>query len=235
MKAFHPTLFLACMLCFTAAIAQDCATYLPFQKGNKIEYAMTDKKEKPSGKLQYLINDVSTVGGALTANITSTMSDEKGKQISTSNFTYACNGGDLIIDMKSMVSDQLMSSYKDMTVKAEGGMMTIPFNASVGSTLPDGTMHMDILNEGKNFATMDVKITNQKVEAKEDITTPAGTFSCIRISYDSEIRTVTMGIGIPIITKAVTWYSQKAGVVKSDSYGKDDKLLGRMVLSSVTK
>ncbi|MFI5134613.1 MAG: hypothetical protein ACHQD9_02050 [Chitinophagales bacterium] len=235
MKTIQVVLLTLAAFISSKICAQDCASYLPFQKGNKIEYSMTDKKDKPSGTLQYVINDVTKSGSDLLANITSTTNDEKGKQLSTSTFTYTCNNDGLSIDMKSMLSDQSMSAYKDMTVKVEGGTMTIPYSAAPGTQLPDATMHMDILNEGKTFSTIDMKMTNRKVEAKEDVVTAAGTFPCIKISYDTEMKTETMGIGIPMVMKSVTWYSAKVGMVKSESFSKDDKPMGSMILSGINK
>ena len=120
-----------------------------------------------------------------------------------------------------------------MTVKVDCGQMLIPHSAAPGTQLPDAVMHMEVINEGKTISTIDISMTNRKVEANEDVVTPAGTFSCIKISFDSEMKTATMGIGIPVESKSVTWYSEKVGMVKSKTFSKDDKPMGSMMLSSI--
>lgn len=141
----------------------------------------------------------------------------------------------MVIDMRSMISDQTLEAFKDMTMKAEGGNLEIPFSAAVGSWLPDATMHMDIIDKGQSFATIDITITDRRVEAKEDVTTPVGVFSCVKISYNSETKMKTMGIGVPMNLHSVTWYSKKVGMVKSDSFSRDMKPMGSRILTEVSQ
>jgi hypothetical protein len=234
MKTLLP-LSVLMILGLSPAVSQDCEGYLSFQEGNKVKYALTDKKNKPAGTVEYVVESVNRTGGGLAADMRSKFTDEKGKEISNSTFTIACKGEKLILDLKSMLNDQMLEAFKGMTMKAEGGNMDIPFSAAVGSLLPDASLHMDILNEGQDFATIDIIITNRKVEAKEEVTTPAGNFSSIRISYDSETKIRTLGIGVPMNVHSITWYSREVGTVRSDSYSKDMKPLGNMVLSEVIR
>ena len=48
---------------------------------------------------------------------------------------------------------------------------------------------------------MSIKIYNRKVEAKEDITTPAGNFSCYKISYDMESSTKVINTSLKLPNK----------------------------------
>jgi hypothetical protein len=65
-------------------------------------------------------------------------------------------------------------------------------------------------------------ITNRKVEAKESVTVPAGTFDCFKISYNSEIK-----IGfVKKNYRYITWYAPEVGAVKSEFYSAKGKLEG---------
>lgn len=232
----HQLLSLVVLILSTSvSVAQNCEGYLSFQKGTKMQYIMTDRKGKQSGMLEYAINDVVKSDGGITADINSRFADEKGKELSSGHFTITCNGDGLVMDMRSLLSDQALAGFKDMTATVQGGNMEIPFGAAVGSTLPDAMMHMELSSSGSVMSVIDMKITNRKVLAKEDITTPAGTFSCIKIGYDNEMKMTTMGIGIPVNTHSETWFSKKVGTVRSDTYSKDMKPAGNMVLSSITQ
>jgi len=73
---------------------------------------------------------------------------------------------------------------------------------------------------------MNVWITNRKVEAIEDITTPAGTFTCYKISSDVETK-MMMKISI----KSVEWYAKNVGTVRTESYNNNGKLTGYTLLT----
>jgi len=77
---------------------------------------------------------------------------------------------------------------------------------------------------------MTISITNRKVEAVENVTTPAGTFECYKISYD--IATKMM---INVKMKGTEWYAKNVGLVKSESYNNDGKLMGSNLLTGLTK
>ena len=68
-------------------------------------------------------------------------------------------------------------------------------------------------------------ITNRKVEAIETITTAAGTFDCVKISYDVESKMM-----FTIKAKGAEWYALETGLVKSESYDAKGKLTGSQEL-----
>jgi len=76
--------------------------------------------------------------------------------------------------------------------------------------------------------TMVVKIYDRKVEAIEDMTTPAGTFSCYKMT--STIETKTM---FTVIVKSTDWMAKKVGSVRSETFDKNGNLTGYSVLTSM--
>jgi hypothetical protein len=65
---------------------------------------------------------------------------------------------------------------------------------------------------------MNIDITNRRVNAKESVTTPAGTWNCFKITYHTKML-MKMGIGIPMNSDITEWYAPGFGVVKSESNG----------------
>jgi len=78
--------------------------------------------------------------------------------------------------------------------------------------------------------TMTINISNRKVEAVESLTTPAGTFECYKISYD-----VATKMMVNVKSKGVEWYTAGIGMIKSETYSSDGKLLGSNILTSLKK
>jgi hypothetical protein len=121
-----------------------------------------------------------------------------------------------------------MDAYKDMEVKVETEDMHMPGSLKAGDVLDDGEMTMKISNQGFTFMTIKVKVYNRKVEAIENVTTPAGTFECAKISYDIDTK-----VGIAAKFKGIEWTSKNVGVVKSESYNSKGKLQGYTLLTSL--
>ena len=214
-------------------IAQDCNAYFPLKTGNSYELTSYNDKDKMTSVAEYKVISVYAVGEFTEAKIHVDMTDEKGKLIDTVTYTFQCKNGDFYIDLKNYVSPSQMDAYKDMTITITGSEMVIPSNLTVGQTLADGTMHMDIVNNNLPFATMDVNMTNRKVESSESVTTSAGTFDCYKMTEDFLFKVATMGFGIPMNTKEVEWYSRGVGMVRSEVYSKAGKLMGYTVLTKL--
>ena len=75
--------------------------------------------------------------------------------------------------------------------------------------------------------TITIKILNRVVVGMEDMTTPAGTFKCAKISSDMESK-----IMVTSKTKLIEWVSEKVGSVRTESHDQKDKLLTYSVLSA---
>ncbi|MFT5891771.1 MAG: hypothetical protein ACI9Y7_001878 [Dokdonia sp.] len=75
-----------------------------------------------------------------------------------------------------------------------------------------------------------VMMIDRKVQNKESITTPAGTFECYVITYTSKMK---MGIGRTGSSKQ--WVAEGVGLVKQEDYNKKGKLTGSNMLTSFSK
>lgn len=234
MKKFV-TLLLFAIVSSVFVNAQDCGSYFPLKQGNSFQLSSYNDKDKLTTVSDYNVVSLYNDGEFTVAKLHCTMMDDKGKMQDSTTYTYKCKGSDFYIDMKNFVSQQQMEAYKDMTVTVSGSEMVVPGNLTVGQTLPDGTMHMDIVNSGMPFATMDVDMTNRKVEAQESVTTPAGTYNCYKMSEDYLFKVTTMGFGIPMNMKQIEWYSLGVGMVRSEAYNKSGKLMSYTVLTKIVK
>lgn len=217
------------------AFSQDCNHYLPLKKGSEFEMLSFSAKDKPTGKIKYKIIDVKELSGKTEASIHSETYNTKDKKESETNYTIICEKGKVLIDMRSIIHPETMDAYKDMDVKISGDFIEMPSNLSPGQTLKDGTLNMLISDKksGSQMSAFEMLIKNRKVVAKESMTVPAGTFDCFKISYDVSMVTNTMGIKIPINMKAIEWISAGKGIIKSETYSKNDKLKGYSVMVKV--
>lgn len=225
--------FISCLissLLIAGIRAQDCPMYYPDMKDAVLEYKQYDKKGGLAGSSIQKITDIRKSGGSVEISVTAESFDAKGKSLGSVDLTARCDGGVYYIDMKNYLGQQSMESFEDMEMTVEGGNLEMPNNMKAGDLLKNGDLKMTFSSGGMTVMNMTVNISNRKVEAVEDLTTPAGTFECYKISYDAATKMM-----MNVKTKGVEWYARDVGMVKSESYSSDGKLMGSNVLTALRK
>lgn len=211
-------------------VAQDCPVYYPDAANAQLEYKQYDKKGNLSGSNIQKVTEFKKTSNGYEASVSAESFDAKGKSIGTMQMVARCESGIYFIDMKNLMGQQSLDAYKDMEMKIEGGTLELPASMKAGDVLKNGDMKISFSSNGTSLMNMSFTVTNRKVEAVETITTPAGTFECYKITYD--IATKMM---VNVKTKSAEWYSKGTGLIKSETYSTDGKLLGSTVLASIKK
>jgi hypothetical protein len=199
--------------------AQECTNYYFLQNNKTNEMTLYNRKGDPNGKQVYSVNDVKTTGGSTTSNFQSEMFDKKGKSMAKGTGKVECKGGVMFVDMKMKLPQQQQEQFGEADAKMDNMYIEYPSSMNPGDQLKDANMNLEIENNGMKQSVVMV-INNRKVEAKESVTTTAGTWDCFKISYKTRITIKTMGIGVPVNFEVTEWYAPGFGIVKTDSkYG----------------
>jgi hypothetical protein len=229
MKKF--LLSIPCFLIVAQVLAQDCSQYLYLQKNKTIEMTAYNKKGDVIAKTVSTVSNVSTSKGTTTANVVTESFDKKGKSMGTMNVDYQCNGNGLSMQMHMDGQQSKQPVTMDVKVNNTSGDPEYPADMKVGDHLKDYTSQVQMISG----MTSTVKTTDRIVLAKEDLTTPAGTWNCFKISYKSSnstaftksnsdtVNKVTsmfgkLGIKMPTTTTETTiWYAPGFAVIKIES------------------
>jgi hypothetical protein len=207
--------------------AQDCVPYMPMKQGAIWETQHFDAKKKITSTVKSQVKDITTNGSSVKMFIEAETFDSKGKTLGKNKYSAGCNNGVFYLDMRGNMDQNGMSNFKDMQVTINADNLNFPVNPQAGQTLQSGQFSLEAQMPGMpNGFKMTVDVYNRKVVGTESITTPAGTFECIKISYD--MKTFMMA---EIITKGVEWYAKDVGLVKSETYDSKGKLIGSALLS----
>jgi hypothetical protein len=130
-------------------------------------------------------------------------------------------------DFESMMNPMLFERFKDLEYDVSGKNLDLPNDLAVGQNLPDASVEMNISMSGINI-NMNIKTTDRSVVARENITTPAGTFDCYAITYTSELK---MSMGMNQTNKGKQWISEGVGMVKQEDYDEKGKVTGSSLLT----
>lgn len=223
------------LICFFPArlMAQDCLG-MTFKPGMGYEMQSFSAKDKPNGRMTYLVRNVSKEGGATLIEIEFQAFDEQNKaRQAPSKINYTCTGDELVADLSGMAMGNGQAP-KDTEMKIKANKLQYPRTLSDGQKLPDGQMEVDFYKNGAVMVEMTMLMTNRLVGPKESLTTPAGTFEVNKVSADMDMKSRVMGIGIPMSMKSVSYRAVNTIFdVRTETYNKNGKLMGYTVLTKV--
>lgn len=214
--------------------AQDCKYLLPTKLGTTLEYTYYNKKGREDSYQTQKVVEVRNVDDATVIKLESSVySNKKKDDAVVTNFELKCEDGNFFINMNDFSSTANYEQYEgspDMDVEIESKDLFYPSNMSVGETLPEGSMEISVKNSGMRLFGTTITIKDRKVEAKETITTSAGTFECLKIT--SVIITKSV---MTMESKTVQWLAEDIGIVKTENLTKNGKLVGSQVLTGISK
>jgi hypothetical protein len=218
-----------------------CSKLIFFQPGAEIEATSYNAEGKEMSKQLTKILSVNDEGGFTVANVEGVDTEMGGENKTTTvNYNYKCDGNRIYFDVASMF--RTAEKQKDATFEAS--LIEYPINVKEGEILPDATGKMSSERNGKKMH-MDFIYKDRKVEAKEDITTTAGTWSCYKISNSVQVEMDIPGMGekekemmktmqAGMKNTTTTWFSPDFGIVKMEMY-MNGKLVSRSEVTSVKK
>jgi hypothetical protein len=211
--------------------AQDCQDYFPMKEGTTLRYAHYDQKDKLSGTSQMTFKEKKEIPGGMSVLFASSFKDEKEEVVYDSELEMECRDGVLYFDADKLLDPATMSAYESMEVEVTGENLETPLNAAPGTRLKDGGVTAVVSSEGMKIVTLSVQITNRTIAGKETLTTPAGTFNCVKYTYDSFSQ---FGF-VKVNGSGVDWLTHEYGTIRSESYDKKGNLAGYFVLESISQ
>ncbi|RAJ10998.1 hypothetical protein LX64_00605 [Chitinophaga skermanii] len=224
------TLLLACSLA-TVASAQ-CNAFYYLTKNTKVEISIYDGAGALTGKQNVAVTDVKNNGKAVVSTVHSVFTDKNGKEITTSDGKFSCDGDQFAIDMVSNLPSQLKNAK--LTLKSGQSELNYPSKLSVGQHLPDNSLEMET-ESGNMKMNLSYKVYARKVELKENVKTPAGAWDCYKIVSKSDVKITMMGKVVPMNMTMVEWFAPNFGIVKTESISADGKGMGSTVLTALKK
>lgn len=225
------------VIIFLSFIAQavyaqsSCKPYVPVSKGAKWEITNFSAKGKESGKTAFELLDKVEIDNGSTFTIKSVSYDKKGKEVFANTYEAYCKDGKFEFDMAFKMDGASMQAYKDMDVKVDASEFEIPsMDEAVGTVLSDGLLEVQVGTGTVPMFKMTVSITDRKIEAKENKTTSAGTFKCLVLSQKMKTKMI-----MKIEGSSKEWYAEEVGMIRSESYNKNGKLMSYSELTKFEK
>ncbi len=216
-----------------------CENFLMFRQGTVILSSSYDGTGKETGKESSIVKKVYNEGNLTVSEMEMKHTDENGNNEKISQAVYKCDGKKFYVDISNFLSDSKQKS------KIEAIGLDFPYNPSVGDTLPDASYSVKVSMGGKE-RIIKSHIKERKVEAKESISTAAGTFESYKISsvveaemdfsdMDKEQREIMDKVQKQMgKTRMIFWLVPDVAIIKME-YHMGDKLLMRHEITGIKK
>ena len=212
--------------------AQDCAaTYGVLKEGTRLEYTSYNKKGEADLTIKQLCRKVETRNDTIIAMMDAQGLNDKGAETFARSYALKCLAGVFYMSMQSLMPAQAGGATNPgMEMQIEGGELDYPSTMQPGQTLPDAEMLIRFSTGGMQLMKTRYKVTNRKVESAEKLTTKAGTFDCLKLSYDLEMNLLGKKT-----YHAALWMAKNVGMVKTENYDKKGGVESSMQLTLFQK
>ena len=181
--------------------------------GNEIVMYVTQKVQEA---------DASSVTLAMTASST-----ERG-QGQTSSIKYNIEGGNYVISLQDALAENLAQFGGNFEIIESSGMLGYPIALTPETEMEGAKMKIKVSMQGMELV-MDLAIQDRKAAGEESITTPAGTFECLKFT---ENQTVTV-MGQQQVTNITYWYGKGVGLVKQSTEAMGGMVSAELVLQKI--
>ncbi len=231
-RFYHLLLLLTLLIQSVTAQTQtaDCNGYFAYKPATKFELIQYDKKDKPTTILRYQVLKNESSGNGTTFFFHNQTLDGNRKPLVEGDFSVVCKDGQVFADVRNVVSPMLTLS-PESEVDITGDKLIYPHALTVGQRLPDAESVVKSRVNGMTLVTITLNLTNRKVEGFEKLETPAGTFDCVKISYDSDIKMTLMKRK----GKSVEYLAKGIGLVKAENFDEKGKKTSSQLLTKLEK
>lgn len=244
-KAFY--LFMLLTACSGAAKAQFCNT----QKGTLLYYETCDMEKETVQTDTVCIVDVSKIGDTLIVKQENRgKRSEFGDAAEQITFRYNDNTTRMTLMSADYLKEMMYRYYLDgyhqanpeetdeekMKKGFDEFMDQLRFEGEVYIPLRTDAKTGDKLPESKFLyklkpIKMTASVSNGTVEGFETLTTEAGTFNCLKVSYQAKYKIMF----ISETTYITEWYAENIGLVKSEEKTKRGKVTATSTLVRIEK
>lgn len=198
-----------------------CNPFYNLKEGSKWELTSYNAKDKVIGRQVNELKALDETPGGWKATIHFQNYDKKNELVYEKDMELECENGVIKMDMERFIPEESLQAFKDMEMTIQVDNLEWPSDLDIGQSLDDGSITIS-----GNMINMKVDVTDRKVEAKEKVTTPAGTFDAYKISYNVKMKMI-----MNRESKAVDYIAEDVGLVRSESYNGNGKLVGYTLLT----
>ena len=217
-----------------------CAHPFGLRQGQDLEYQLLDARGKAVGTWRYSVLSISRDSMGKKKPVPTTkirlksgFYDLSNRVLQQQDLSYFCRQDTTFTDGLGEINYAGLKSFRDRRLVYQGTPLAWPNQPAVGSRLAPGGAAVQVSSPSVSIAKVTTTLSQRRVlSGPAPVTVPAGTFSCYAVESQREMATAAR---VDLVLKSggreVNYYSPAVGIVKTEYFDKNNKLLQTRVLS----
>ncbi|MBF9238810.1 hypothetical protein I2I05_15515 [Hymenobacter sp. BT683] len=222
--------------------AADCTHPFGFSEGQSIEYQLLNTKGRATNTWRYRVLKISTdtvprkkgIPVVVTrVQLKSGLYDLNNRVLQQQDLTHFCRNDTTFTDGMATINYENMKSFRNRRLAYTVTPLAWPNQPAAGSQLANGGVAVQVSSPMVAIAKVQTMISQRTVLAGPTrVTVPAGTFSCYAVESKREVSTTTRpDLILKNSGREVNYYDPVVGIVKTEFYDKNGKLVQTRVLT----
>lgn len=232
--------FITALISSAVLVAQDnnsnCMTLFPNNPGATLITKTYDIGNNVISTMTYKVTSAYDYPSGDIMNIRFVMTDNNDNVIDQGDIEANCLNGTFQLKMinRGIASEIVKNLSKDTELVADFLDYPNPnddiYNPGNNFEMEGGNFLIQSKSDKKEM--VNVRVFNRKYVDSEQITTPAQTtpFDAAKVTFDFEVTADKK----TTLYRGIEWYAMNAGIVRTETYDKDNNLISYSVLTTLT-
>ncbi len=213
------TILTILLLTFFAAVAQnDCNEIASYATHQEWIYQWYGSNEKPSYTSYH---KVISPAHSDRSQIAVTIINAYGDNVYQGDYFVRCTDIGLYQDLLSKLTPDMLQSLNGLTIKTGEHGWILPHGLKAGDYIPQSYSHIAGFNDGTKIIDLDIAIGPVNIHEREDLTTPAGGFPCVTMSYELWITQM-----IRKRFRLRDWFAPGVGIIRREIFDRKGQFYG---------
>ncbi|SFP84892.1 TapB family protein [Hymenobacter arizonensis] len=219
-----------------------CAQPFGMHEGQFFEYQLLDGRGKPAGTWRYRVVKIKQDSVAVkkkkpvaitTVLLKSGLYDLSNRVLAQQDLTHFCRNDTTFTDGLAYINYESLKSFRGRRLAYQATPLAWPTQPTAGTSLAEGGVAIQVSSPSVAIAKVRTVVRQRTVMPGTTlITVPAGTFSCYTVEGQQEASTAARAdLVFRNNGREVCYYDPAVGIVKTELYDKNRKLVQTKVLT----
>lgn len=206
---------------------EDCSNITTFAPGDHWVYQWYGANEQPSFS-SYA--EVVNVSESETSEVAVTIINAYADTVYNGSYFVECTDVGLYQDLLAKLTPDMLQSLNGLEIKTGEHGWVIPHNIKAGDHIPQAYSHIAGYDGSAKIIDLDIAIGPVNIHDREDLTTPAGGFPCVTMSYELWVTQM-----IRKRFRLRDWFAPGVGIIRREVFNHKGQFYGFCELIEFSK
>jgi len=223
-----PVTLLLILLATGLAAQDDCRAVVNYRPGSAWTYQWYGANEKVTYQTIHRVVDYDA--GDQRSNLELLILNAFQDTVYRGQYAVRCKPEGLYQDLLAKLTPDMLSSLEGLALRAEDQGWLLPRGAHPGDTIPQSYSRITGYDQNVLVLELSLAVGPVVILAQEDLSTPAGGFSCVAMTYELLITQI-----VQKSFRLRDWFSPGVGVIRREVFDRRGNFFGYCELINYKK